>query len=119
VNQLPSRVYDRAVLTKIASSLHTLDQLGQVENHYGKRLRDPLEAVFNAASIKVAAQGELCDVGGMQVPLQTLMTLPPQIWEQLDVPELGEIAQSGDAAQFQQVFDTLPRDLKLILAKQL
>ncbi len=43
------------------------------------------------------------------------MGLPPEIWQQVDAPEVGEVAQSGDPVQFKQVFDTLPLDVKMAL----
>lgn len=118
--QLPAMIYDRTVLVKMASSLYELDQIGGLDGKYARGLLHPLEAVFNGGISKVAMGGAgACDVAGMQVPVETLMQLPAGIWDQIDVPELGELAQGGDAAQFKQVFDTLPMDLKLILARQL
>jgi len=35
------------------------------------------------------------------------------------VPEMAQIAASGDAAQFQQVYATLPQDIKMTLERQL
>jgi hypothetical protein len=51
--------------------------------------------------------------------IDVLMQLPVEIWEQVDVPEMAQLAQSGDRESFAQVWATLPADIKMIIQKQL
>jgi hypothetical protein len=108
---LPTVLTDRKELVKLASTIAQLDKVAGLDKLYDRKLPDPLLTVFNTE--KTAE--ETCDVGGVQVPCPALMSLPPEVWEQIDAPELAEIAQSGDPVQFKQVFDTLPLDAKMAL----
>ncbi len=110
VKRMPRYVSDRKELVKLATTIAEIDQYANLMQHYDKRLPDPLQTVFN--SEKVAE--EVCDVGGAQVPVSTLMQLPPEVWQQIDAPEFAELAQ-GDPGAFKQAFDTLPLDLKVAL----
>jgi hypothetical protein len=111
----PPYIQDRQSLVKLAAAIDTLDRLAGLEQHYDRKLPDPLQTVFNTEKTAM----EMVDVAGMQVPVETLMQLPPQIWEQVDMPELAEVAQAGDPALFKQVFDTMPLDIKVVLQAQL
>jgi len=111
----PPYIQDRPSLVKLAAAIDTLDRLAGLEQHYDRKLPDPLQTVFNTEKVAM----EMVDVAGMQVPVDTLMQLPPEIWEQVDMPELAEIAQAGDPVMFKQVFDTMPLDIKVVLQAQL
>jgi len=110
---------DRKQLTKLAGAIDHLDRAAGLDKHYDRKLLDPMQTVFNTDMLLTKVANCMVDLGGMQVPCETLMNLPPDIWHQVDMPEMAELAQSGDSAQFKQVFDTLPVDLKMVLAKQI
>lgn len=111
MHKTPSCLVQRRDLVKLATTIYELDKLSKLNKHYDRKLPDPLQTVFNTEKIAE----EMCDVGGIQVPCSALMTLPPDVWAAIDAPEIGEIAASGDPAQFKAVFDTLPLDLKIEL----
>lgn len=115
LRKAPAYIQDRKTLVKLASTIEQLDTQAGLRKHYDRKLPDPLMTVFNTE--KVAT--EMCDVAGTQVPCEELMALPPEIWEQVDAPEVAEVAQTGDTAMFKQVFDTLPLDIKVVLQSQL
>jgi hypothetical protein len=111
----PPVITNRKELIKLASVISELDKKAGLDKHYDRKLPDPLLTVFNTE--KVAE--DTCDVAGMAVPTATLMQVPPDVWEQLDASEVGEIAQSNDVEQFKNVFATLPLDVKMVLRRQL
>lgn len=111
----PPLMQNRKDLVKMASTIDQLDRKAGLDQHYDRKLPDPLLTVFNTEK----QASEMCDVAGMQVPVEELMSLPPEIWEQVDSPELAEVAASGDEATFKQVFETLPLDIKVALQGQL
>jgi hypothetical protein len=108
--QLPPVVTDRESLLKLASKLAELDELAGITSDYDKKIFDPMKTVFNSAEKIAEADGSM--------NYQKLMALPPEVWEQVDVPELGQLAQSGDIEQFKQVYDTLPMDIKMVVRSQ-
>ena len=109
----------RYTVMKISSNKAAAKELLRDDKHYDRKLLDPMQTVFNTDMLLTKVANCMIDLGGMQVPSETLMQLPPEIWQQVDMPEMAELAQSGDSAQFKQVFDTLPVDLKMVLAKQI
>jgi len=115
----PALLTDRKQLTKLAGAIDHLDRAAGLDKHYDRKLLDPMQTVFNTDMLLSKVAGCMLDLGGTQVPCETVMNLPPEIWQQVDMPEMAELAQSGDADQFKQVFDTLPMDLKMVLSKQL
>ncbi len=115
----PPVIYDRAELTKIAGRLYELDQLGEVTHHYARALRDPMASVFNGGAYGLKVSSDMVDLGGVPAPVETLLSLPPHVWEQVDAPEVGEAAASGDVNTFKQILSTLPLDIKQLLARQL
>ena len=112
---MPPYIQDRTNLIKLASTIDQLDRFAGLEKHYDRKLPDPLQTVFNTEKTAM----EMVDVAGAQVPVETLMQLPPEVWQQIDMPELGERAQAGDPAAFKQAFDTMPLDIKVVLKAQL
>lgn len=113
--KMPEFIASRKDLVKVAATIAQIDKQAGIDKHYGRKLPDPLLTVFNTE--KVAE--EMADVAGLPVPVSTLMSLPPQLWDQIDAAEIGAVAQSGDPIQFQQVFATLPLDAKMVLREQL
>jgi len=111
LRKAPDVISDRKDLVKIAGTIATLDKQAGLEKFYDKKLPDPLMTVFNTT--KVAE--DMCDVAGKKVACAKLMGLPDSVWDQVDVPELAKIAESGDLAQFKLAFATLPLDIKLVL----
>lgn len=115
LTRTPTYLRARAELVKLAATIAQLDRMAGLEKHYDRNLPDPLQTVFNTEKTAM----EMLDVAGLQVPAEQVMQLPPQIWEQVDMPELAEVAQSGDAMMFKQVFDTMPLDIKVALQAHL
>ena len=111
----PTFITNRNELIKLASTISTLDKKAGLERHYDRKLPDPIQTVFNTTK----TAGLTCDVAGTPMDCAQLMALPPEIWEQVDMPELAEIAASGDEATFKQVFDTAPMDIKMVLSRQI
>jgi len=99
----------RKDLVKLASTLHTLDKEAGLEKHYDRKLVDPLQTIFNTTEKLAEA---ICDVAGKKVACSKLMNLPEDVWIDVDVPELAKIAE---VEEFQQVFNTLPVDIKIAL----
>lgn len=115
LQRMPPYIQDRPSLVKLAATIDKLDRHAGLEKHYDRKLPDPLQTVFNTDKVAM----EMVDVAGMQIPVEQLMQLPPEIWQQVDAVELAEVAQTGDAAMFKQVFDTMPLDVKVVLRGQL
>ena len=111
----PEFITDRDSCIKLASTISTLDKKAGLERHYDRKLPDPIRTVFNTTKVAELT----CDLAGRQVPCSQLMALPPEIWEQVDMPELAEIAATGDANAFKQAFDTVPLDIKMVLSRQI
>lgn len=113
---LPEVITDRPTLLKLAGCLEELDTMAGLEPHYGKRVFDPMKTVFNGGE-KIAARGGDMTADGLDV--MKLMRLPTQVWDDVDVPELGKLAQDGDNLRFKQAYETLPLDIKLVLKRQM
>ena len=115
LDNAPVTISNRKELIKLASVISELDKKAGLDKHYDRKLPDPLLTVFNTE--KVAE--DMCDVAGMAMPVSQLMSIPAEVWEQLDAPEVGELAQAKDVEQFKAVFATLPLDIKMVLKRQL
>jgi len=108
---MPNVIVNRHDLAKLATTIATLDEQAGLTGHYDRKLPDPLLTVFNTEKIAEPT----CDVAGVQVPCSVLMQLPPEVWEQVDAPEMAQAAQAGDPEQFAQIFATMPLDIKTTL----
>jgi len=110
---------DRDDLVKIATAIEEADHATGISHRYGTTLPDPLETVFNME--KVAEQG--VDLGGKRVSLQNLLAVPPEVYKEiLGAGVMDEaVGPDGqiDPAQFQALLQTLPADLKTLLATTL
>lgn len=111
---LPPVIHDRPTLMKLAEKLEALDTAAGLTADYGRRIFDPMKTVFNAGE-KLAMPSDLT-ADGMNVA--KMMNLPPQVWDTIDVPELGKLAAAGDSMTFKQVYETLPLDIKMVLKAQ-
>lgn len=110
LGQMPQVIRNRDTLLGLASKIAQLDEAAGIQQHYGKKIFDPMKTVFNSGE-KIAA---CANVG-----VEKFMALPAEVWKQVDVPEMADIAASGDVARFKQVYETLPMDIKMVLEKQL
>lgn len=115
LSYLPEVIQDRPLLLKLAGKLEELDAAAGLEPHYGKRIFDPMKTVFNGGE-KIAAHGDTTTDG---LDVMKLMRLPSQVWDDVDVPELGKLAADGDNLRFKQAYETLPLDIKLVLKRQM
>lgn len=104
---------------KFAAVVGQLDERGGLQGHYGRKLPNPLETIFNTEKIA----SEDVDVGnGAFVSLAKLAALPASFWEDLDGKELANaIAPGGvvDSSKLAAIVETLPADLKAVLRGQM
>jgi hypothetical protein len=107
-HKMPNVITNRRDLVKLAVVIAELDKTAGLTKFYDRKIPDPLQTVFNTEKIAE----DMCDVAGVQVPCSALMQLPEEVWQQVDAPELAQVAQSGDPMSFKQVFETLPLDVK-------
>lgn len=116
---VPPLCYDSDSLFKLAATLEKLDSSLGLDKYYGSRLLDPIETVFNTD--KKAEQ--TIDLGGVQVPLSHLARVPEERLKDIFGEELVEeaVGSSGelDIDVLAELIDTMPRDLKLVLARSI
>lgn len=115
LEKAPPYIKDRKSLLKLAGAIGELDKQAGLDAYYDRKLPDPILTVFNTEKIAMLT----CDVVGQEVACEELMSLPPEVWEQVDAPELAELAEAGDETMFKQVFDTMPLDIKVVLQEYL
>lgn len=110
---------DREELVKMASSIEEADKEAGLTNLYGRKLLDPVKTVFNMD--KVAS--ESVDLGGKKVQLSKLLSIPDDVYEEILGEGVIESAQGAsgniEADQFKALIETLPADLKTLLANTL
>lgn len=111
-----TRLVNRNELLKLAGHIHELDVAAGITGDYGKKIFDPMQTVFNDGTLKLSHAAEWTSDGG---DVTQLMNMDPNVWDDVDLPELGQLAQAGDAAQFKQVWETLPLDMRQIVMKHL
>lgn len=104
---LPPVIYDKGVLLKLAARLEDLDERAEITEHYGRKIFDPMKTVFNGGE-KIAAFGS---------EAEQMRALPPEIWEQVDAPEMAALRDNPE--EFAKVYDTLPLDIKTVLRRQM
>lgn len=116
--RLPIMSKDRPTLLKLANTIATLDEKSGLDRHYDRSLPDALRTVFNTTKQAAA----MVDLEGRLVPAERLAMLPASFWEDLGGQELAdEVAPGGvvDPNRLATVVETLPLDLKRVLAAQL
>lgn len=110
---------DPARQTKLAATISELDKKGGLIPHYDRRLAPPQFVVYNTEKV---AGDEGVDLGGKYYPIASLAQLPITFFsDALGKDVVREIAPGGqiDPQALQQVVETLPTDLKKILAQGL
>lgn len=115
----PKEIRDRDGLVKVAEAIHELDKTAGLTKHYGKRLPDPLDTVFNTTD-KIAAR--TVDLNGRRVSLDKLAAYPTEFYGDILGDDLVREASHNGSLDFDKlatIIDTLPRDLKDILARQM
>lgn len=114
----PKIIDDRDGLIKIAKLLSDIDKASGVDKFYGKSLPDPVHTVFNGEKLSASS----VDLGGVQVPIEKLMALPPSFWTDLAGEDIAaEIGDGGmvDPEKLAVIVETLPLDLKTVIRTQL
>jgi hypothetical protein len=119
VRALPAEMRDRETLIKVAEAIGELDRAAGLEKEYDRRLPDPMQTVFNTE--KVAAQG--VDLAGKFIPLTRLASYDAQFYNDVLGDDLVREAADGrggvDPHKLATILETLPRDMKVVLAKQM
>lgn len=109
---------DREKMLKLATVISDLDERGGLQEHYGRKLPNPLRTVFNQEKIA----GPAMEIEGQDVPMEELLGQSPEFWGDLVGPDMvAEVAPGGqvDPQALEQVIATLPADIKMVLLKQL
>ncbi len=116
---LPAEIHDREALVKVAEVIDELDKKAGLRKHYDRKLPDPLLTVFN--SEKVAGPG--INLGGRFVPLTRLASYPATFYGDVLGDDIVREASDGrggvDAHKLAMILETLPRDMKMMLAQYL
>jgi len=114
----PEFVGDKQYQVKLAALLHDLDQQAGITKHYGRKLLDPIQTVWNTD--KIAAQ--CINIAGKTFDKNMLSSLPASFWSDAIGDDFAaEIAPGGqvDPTALEQIIATLPNDLKASLATNL
>jgi hypothetical protein len=109
---------DRNDLTKLADAIHELDDAAGLSRHYGKRLPDPMQTVFNTEKIAE----DLLTVGDKQIPMSTLLAVPSETYVDTFGEDIADDFIDGDTVDpedLRAVWDAIPFDLKQALASQM
>ncbi len=117
VRKLPHEA-GRGELLKVANTLDKLDKLSGLDIHYGRKLLNPLETIFNTKT----AMEQVVDLAGSQVPLAKLLEVDPKVFgDILGSDIVVEIAPGGqlDPEALVEILDTLPVDMKKSLVQKL
>lgn len=119
VKRLPAETRDRATLVKIATTLDELDQKAGLTRLYDRKLPDPMMTVFNTK--KVAGMG--VDLGGKFAPMSSLANRPSSFYGDVLgddlVSEISDGSGHVDPSKLMAVLETLPVDMKQMLAQQM
>jgi len=109
---------DRDDLIKIAGSLMELDEAAGLQQHYDKRIPDPMLTVFNTDKIAE----EMLDLAGKPVELSKLLAVDPDAYRMVFGEDLAEEFIDGedvDVEQLKIILPTVPLDLQQALAAQM
>jgi hypothetical protein len=119
LKNLPAEVHDREALVKIAEVIDELDKKAGLQRHYDRRLPDPLMSVFNTE--KLAGPG--VNLGGKFVPLTRLASYPATFYGDVLGHDIVREASDGrggvDAHKLAMILETLPSDMKMMLAQHI
>ncbi len=111
-------IKDRDHQIKLARLIGKLDSQAGLDVHYGNKLPDPIQTVFNTE--KIAA--DQVDVNGILFDKNLLASIPLDFWQDaLGADVVQEVAPGGtiDPELLSVVLPTLPQDLQAALATQL
>lgn len=117
-NNAPEFIGDKQYQVKLAALLHDLDKQAGITKHYGRKILDPIQTVWNTE--KIAAQ--MINIAGKTFDKNMLASLPSTFWSDAIGDDFAaEIAPGGhvDPAALEQIISTLPNDLKASLATNL
>lgn len=109
---------DRDDLVKLADAIHELDGAAGLSKHYGKRLPDPMQTVFNTEKIAE----DMLTIGGKQIPMSTLLAVAPEEYTDVFGADItADFIEGGvvDSENLKAVWDSIPMDLKQALASQM
>lgn len=118
VDVQPGLIGERNELLKLADVIAELDMAAGLERHYGKRLPDPLETVFNTEKIA----DDMVDLAGKQVPLQEMLQIDPEVYRDVFGEDVSEEFIQGDEidpGMLKVILATVPLDLQRVLASQM
>lgn len=119
VKRLPPEIRDRESQIKVAEVIADLDKRAGLVKHYDRRLPDPMLTVFNTE--KVAGHG--IDLGGRFYPMARLAAYPASFYGDVLGDDIVREASDGaggvDPHKLAAILETLPRDMKSVLAQQL
>lgn len=119
LREQPEELWDRPALVKIADAIDDLDRRAGLQKHYDRKLLDPMQTVFNTD--KVASAG--VELGGRIVPFARLASFDAKFYGDLLGDEFVREASDGrggvDPQKMATIIETLPRDMKGMLARQM
>lgn len=120
--KLPFWYYNHKTLVKLAGYIHELDKEAKLTKYYGNKLLDPVHTVFN--TIKLASAHT--DIQGKIVPNQSLMNIDPQTYGDIlgndvvsEITDTGNSSGNIDLEKLSTIIQTLPKDMQLMLLKEL
>lgn len=117
--RLPDELRDRAQQVKLAGAIQELDELAGLDQHYGRRLPDPLQTVFNTE--KLAGPG--VNLAGRFVPMDRVASYPSTFYADVLGPDIVREASDGTGAMDHErlaaVLSTLPVDMQRLLASHM
>jgi hypothetical protein len=119
VSELPAEIRDRDTQVKLATVIDELDKKAGLVKYYDRKLPDPLLSVFNTA--KIAGHG--VNLGSKFVPMDRLASYPSTFFGDIIGDDLVREASDGrggmDVHKLAVILETLPMDMKNVLALQM
>lgn len=109
--------FDRAAMIKTAEVIGELDAAAGLDRHYGRKLPDPVQTVFNTDKIAE----ETMQFAGKQVPVSQLLAISPDAYRNAFGDDLANEFISGDdidPEQLRVILPTVPMDLQKVLATE-
>jgi hypothetical protein len=117
--KMPAESRDRAEQIKLAEAIGDLDAMSGLDRYYNRKLPNPLMTVFNSA--KIAGAG--VNLAGKFVPVEHLAALGPAFFSDVLGPDIvreaSDMSGQMDPHKLAQVIDTLPADMKRVLAQNM
>lgn len=117
--KLPAEIRDRNTQVKFAEALTELDKVAGLIKHYDRKLPDPMMSVFNTSKVS----GDGVDLNGKFVSMTRLAAYPSSFYGDILGDDLVREASDGrggmDPHKLAAILETLPRDMKGMLGKQM